>query len=54
MDGKIWNPYRFKTRIPRYITSAVNHYHVISDKEKAERKYNMGQSARYSLISIQS
>lgn len=41
--------YRFKKRgIPlRYITSAVNyHYHVISDKEKAERKYNMGQSAQ--------
>ena len=44
--------YRFKKRgIPlRYITTAVNyHYHVISDKERAERKYNMGQSAQIFL-----
>ncbi|MGC6367814.1 MAG: glycosyltransferase family 2 protein [Candidatus Marinamargulisbacteria bacterium] len=41
--------YRFKKRgIPlRYIKTAINyHYHVISDKEKAERKFNMGQSAQ--------
>ena len=44
--------YRFKKReIPLYyLTSAVNyHYHVITDEEKAERKYNMGQSAQIFL-----
>ena len=41
--------YRFKKRnIPLYyLTTAVNyHYHVITDKEKSERKLNMGQSAQ--------
>ena len=41
--------YRFKKRnIPLfYLTSAINyHYHVISDDEKVERKYSMGQSAQ--------
>ena len=41
--------YRFKKRdIPlMYLTTAVNyHYHVITDEEKVERKYTMGQSAQ--------
>ena len=41
--------YRLKKRhIPlKYLTTAVNyHYHVITDEEKAERKFSMGQSAQ--------
>ena len=41
--------YRFKKRnIPfYYLPAAINyHYHVITDKEKSERKFEMGQSAQ--------
>jgi len=44
--------YRLKKRcIPLYyLPSAINyHYHIISDDERSERKYSMGQSAQIFL-----